>query len=92
MVPQEAVRVLRANLQHRSHRFWGDTLGYTEAVEALGERLADHQQVTDAYLLGLTIRNEGRLATLDRGLVALAAAGSTERGRVELIACQQGPG
>jgi len=30
--------------------------------------------VTDAYLLGLAIRNKGRLVTLDRGIAALAGS------------------
>jgi len=38
------------------------------------EKLFGHQQVTDAYLLGLAIRKKGKLATLDRGILTLAGA------------------
>jgi predicted nucleic acid-binding protein len=37
-----------------------------------------HQQITDAYLVALAIRHRGKLATLDRGIVQLAPAGSVE--------------
>ncbi len=43
-----------------------------EAVEGFQERLFGHRQVTDAYLLGMAIRNKGHLITLDRAIEAMA--------------------
>jgi predicted nucleic acid-binding protein len=43
-----------------------------EAVEDLPGSLFGHQQVTDAYLLGLALRKKGKLVTLDRGVKSLA--------------------
>jgi len=66
--PRDALEVLRANLQHRAHRFWADDLGVAEALAQFEGRLNGHQQVTDGYLLALAIHQKGRLATLDSGL------------------------
>ena len=40
--------------------------------------------MTDAYLLGLALRKRGRLATLDRGILALLPNKSLERDLVAL--------
>jgi hypothetical protein len=40
------------------------------------EAIAGHQQVTDAYLLGLAIRRGGRLATFDRSIPLKAVHGA----------------
>ena len=45
-----------------------------------------HQQVTDAYLLGLAIRRGGVLATLDERIAALTKAKPTERKALEMVA------
>ena len=71
VTPVEALNILNSNLQMKGHHFWKDHIGYAEAVEPFRERLVGHRQVTDAYLLGLALRNKGRLATLDRAIVAL---------------------
>ena len=51
-----------------------------------GARLVGHQQVTDAYLLGLALRRGGLLATLDERIAALTEPGSAERKAVEILA------
>ena len=68
---QEAVKLLNANLNHPSHRFWPDDLSFPEAVEPVLKQMQGHQQVTDAYLLGLALRRKAKLATIDRGLSSL---------------------
>jgi hypothetical protein len=45
---------------------------WLELVQPLARRLVGHRQVTDALLLGLAIRNEAILVTLDRSIQALA--------------------
>jgi toxin-antitoxin system PIN domain toxin len=71
VTPQEAVNILAANVQHPSHRFWGDTIGFSQAVQPFAQRLNGHQQVTDAYLLGLALHKKSRLVTMDRAILAL---------------------
>jgi len=68
--------VLEANPHHPRHRFWEDDLTFAEAVAPFADLLAGHQQVTDAYLLGLAIRRKGILATFDANIAALLEPGS----------------
>jgi predicted nucleic acid-binding protein len=49
------------------------------------KQIPGHQQITDAYLLALTIHHHGKLATLDKRLMALVDGGSVERAHLELI-------
>ena len=51
-----------------------------------GVRLIGHQQVTDAYLLGLAIRRGGVLATLDERIQALAEPNSAASRALEILA------
>lgn len=69
--PQQALKLLNANLNHTSHVFWPDDLTLVEAVRPMERLLVGHKQVTDAYLLGLAIRRKAKLVTLDRSISAL---------------------
>lgn len=68
----EALALLGDITQRPGHRFWPIDISLAEAVQPLQERLYGHRQLTDAYLLGLAIKNKGRLVTLDKGIAALA--------------------
>ena len=68
----EAFHLLTTMTQRPGHRFWPADITLAEAVQPFRERLFGHRQVTDAYLLGLAIKNKGRLVTLDQGIEALA--------------------
>lgn len=85
VTPQEAVNVLCHNLTHPHHRFWRDELSFPEAVESFRDRIVGHQQITDAYLLGLATRKGGKLATLDRAVLSLLPKDTSETAHVELI-------
>ena len=84
--PREAVQVLSANTAAKDHTFWPDALPLSEAVAFAGVRLMGHQQVTDAYLLGLAIGRGGVLATLDQRIAALTELKSAERKSLETVA------
>ena len=84
--PREAVQVLSANTAAADHLFWTDELPVQQAVAFAGLRLVGHQQVTDAYLLGLALERGGVLATLDRGVAALCDATGPARKAVECVA------
>ena len=79
--PKEAIRLLGFNLLHAHHVFWPDTLGFAETVTPFLPRLRGHQQVSDAYLLGLTKSYGGTLVTFDSGIATLAG----DQASVELI-------
>jgi toxin-antitoxin system PIN domain toxin len=86
VTPREAAGVLAANTGAKDHQFWPDDLPFAEAVAYTGARLVGHQQVTDAYLLGLSIRRGGVLATLDEHIAALTDKKSAESRALELVA------
>jgi toxin-antitoxin system PIN domain toxin len=69
---RQVIEHLARNLAHPGHQFWPLDLSLEEAVRPFASRLYGHRQVTDAYLLGLAVHREGRLATLDAGIAALA--------------------
>lgn len=83
--PREAIHVLSANTAVPDHIFWPDDAPFAEAVAFAGLRLIGHQQITDAYLLGLAIRRRGMLATLDERIAALTEPRSAERKMVETV-------
>ena len=85
VTPADALALLRANLRHPAHRFWEDDVSFIQAAEPFSDRLVGHQQVSDAYLLGLAIHREGKLATLDRGVLTLLQEKSPDRDRVVII-------
>lgn len=64
----DALGILRGFARSPGHRFWPDDLDYG-AIRWDG--ILGHRQVTDAYLAALARKQNGRLATLDRGLAAL---------------------
>ena len=86
VTPRDAVGVLATNTASKDHVFWPDELPLVEAVAFAGSKLLGHQQVTDAYLLGLVLRRGGMLATLDERITALAEPDSVQRRAVEVIA------
>jgi uncharacterized protein len=81
--PAEALSVLTTNLKLVGHQFWADDLTVGDAIGRFRDRLFGHQQITDAYLLGLAIHRKGKLATLDHSIADLLPEGSRES--VELI-------
>jgi toxin-antitoxin system PIN domain toxin len=86
VTPREAAGVLAANAAAKDHQFWPDEEPFVEAAAFAGTRLVGHQQVTDAYLLGLALRRGGMLATLDERIAALTEPRSAERKALEMVA------
>lgn len=48
------------------HAFWAADVNLLASDWVDWQRLLGHRQVTDAYLLALAVRNNGRLATFDQ--------------------------
>ncbi len=79
MVPAERERRLGNLSDHRKwvyshHEFWPDSISL---LDAAGFELAGTMpnQLTDLYLLGLAVRNSGRLVTFDGHIPWRAVAG-----------------
>ncbi len=68
----EAVALLAGLIQSSGHQFWPDELPMTAAADMFGAKLVGHQQVSDAYLLAMAVKNKGQLVTLDRAITRLA--------------------
>jgi toxin-antitoxin system PIN domain toxin len=69
---EEASGVLAGLTSYPGYRFWTITSGWTTIVAPFAERVLGHQQITDAYLLGLAIKDNGVLVTLDKAIRYMA--------------------
>jgi len=68
----EATEMLAHFTSHPGYRAWPINLPWATLSAPFQKRLFGHQQVTDAYLLGLAIHRKGILVSLDKGLRYLA--------------------
>lgn len=68
----EAARVLAVMTRRPGYRYWPIIDSWSTLVEPFREKVYGHQQITDAYLLGLAVKNGGVLVTLDKAMRHLA--------------------
>jgi hypothetical protein len=61
-------------IRHPGYRYWPITAGWATLAAPFIERVYGHQQITDAYLLGLAIKENGVLVTLDKAIQFMAGA------------------
>ena len=66
------------------HAFWPDEVNGLEADALDWSRILGHRQITDAYLLALAVRNDGRFVTFDRRLDPASVRGASSRHRAIL--------
>lgn len=66
--------VLRELMREPGYCFWSITESWTTLTAAFSDRIFGHRQVTDAYLLGMAIKENGVLVTFDKGLKYMAGA------------------
>ncbi|HOZ49130.1 MAG TPA: PIN domain-containing protein [Candidatus Hydrogenedentes bacterium] len=85
VTPLEALALLHEVVRLDHHVFWPDDMPF-DRESLRTELLVSHRQVNDAYLLGLAIRNNGKLVTFDRGIAALLPPESANRGALEILA------
>ncbi|MHB2008986.1 MAG: TA system VapC family ribonuclease toxin, partial [Acidobacteriaceae bacterium] len=71
---KDAIALLREMGQLPGYRYWPVTETWLNLVKPFSLRLHGYKQVTDAYLLGLAIKQNGVLVTLDQHIKALAGA------------------
>jgi predicted nucleic acid-binding protein len=67
---------LRSFCATTEHHFWPDSVSLLDEELFLPSLIAGHQKITDAYLLGLAVRNHGRLVTFDRSIPLKAVLGA----------------
>ena len=68
-VPATVAVVLRALRALPGHHFWPDDISLMNPALVLADRLLNHTQLTDSYLLALARHHGGKLASFDRKLV-----------------------
>jgi toxin-antitoxin system PIN domain toxin len=66
------------------HHFWADTVSLLDDALFTATAIAGYKQITDVYLLGLAVRNHGRLATFDRSIPLKVIRGASA-GNLALI-------
>ena len=71
---EQAVTVLRLLKDHPRYCYWEMKESWIAVTAPFAGRIMGHQQITDAYLLGLAIKEDGVLVTFDRGLKYLAGS------------------
>ena len=69
---EEATEVLASLVDHPGYRFWPIVDDWTTLAAPFIERVFGHQQITDAYLLGLAVKEDGILVTMDKAIKYLA--------------------
>lgn len=80
----EAIEALRLGVGQPSHEFWPDDVSITDESIFDRSHILGPNQITDVYLLGLAVKNGGRLVTFDRGLTLRAVCGAEARHVVTL--------
>jgi uncharacterized protein len=79
-----AIAALRGQVATEGHEFWSELISITDPTVFHHERILGPNQITDVYLLALTVRNAGRLVTFDRAIPLPAVHGAEQRHLVVL--------
>jgi len=74
--PAEVTIRLRTLCSAADQYFWPDSVSLTDESLFRPSMITGHKKITDAYLLGLAVRNHGRLATFDRAIPLRTVAGA----------------
>jgi toxin-antitoxin system PIN domain toxin len=70
----QATTVLHELSVQPGYRYWMINDKWADVTAPFAARVAGHQQVTDAYLLGLAIKEKGVLVTFDKAIKYLAGS------------------
>ncbi len=68
----EAVELLTRLIALPGFHYWPISVAWSTLAAPFERRVFGHQQITDAYLLGLAVRENGVLVTLDKAMEHLA--------------------
>lgn len=81
----EVAARLREAANGPMHAFWPDDVDLLSADVLAWNRVLGHRQVTDAYLLALAVRHDGRFVTFDRRIDPGVVEGA-DAGRLVILA------
>jgi uncharacterized protein len=69
---EQAIAILQALKGRSGYRYWPINESWVAITASFAKRIFGHQQVTDAYLLGLAIKENGVLITFDKAIRYMA--------------------
>jgi toxin-antitoxin system PIN domain toxin len=69
---EEANEVLMDLAQWPGYRYWAVSTDWTTLTASFRDRIVGHQQITDAFLLGLAVQEDGVLVTVDKAILYMA--------------------
>lgn len=69
---EASIRAMELAARHPGHRYWPIIEDGVALIAPFSNRIYGHQQVTDALLLGLAVKENGVLVTMDKGIRHLA--------------------
>jgi len=69
---EQATDLLKSFINDPYYRYWPINAGWTSLAAPFQGRIFGRQQIADAYLLGLAVKNDGILVTLDKAMKHLA--------------------
>ena len=75
---EQATAILQSLQGYPGYCYWAIDESWVTLTAPLAARIFGHQQVTDAYLLGLAIKEKLALVTFDKGIEYLAGAEFSE--------------
>ena len=64
--PGDLITRLRQFISGSNHEFWPDEISFCDGKSFMAEHLHSSRLLTDFYLLGLAVKNNGRLVTCDQ--------------------------
>jgi toxin-antitoxin system PIN domain toxin len=82
---EDAAARMRTFCSDRLHVFWPDSVSVRDPGRVRWTHVQGHRQITDVYLLSLSVSNEGRLATFDSA-ISLKAVEAAAPQNPELLA------
>ena len=68
----QATAILQMLKDQAGFHYWEINRSWVDLTAPFSRRIVGHEQITDAYLLGLAIEQNGYLVTFDRAIVSLA--------------------
>ncbi len=68
----QAAAILAEFARHPGYRYWPIAHSWSVVTQPFSKRIFGHQQITDAYLLGLAVKEGGILLTFDKGIRYMA--------------------
>jgi len=71
---EQAIAILQALKGYPGYWYWEIDESWVTLTAPFAARIFGHQQVTDAYLLGLAIKEKGTLVTFDKSILYMAGA------------------